>query len=127
MGTYLNLDADGYVLSVAQMAECDLPYVESLDGFDMSGVRIRAHRWDGERLTLDEARLAELLAAEQAKEDAEARQERIAALKDKLAATDYAVIKIAEGAATAEEYADVIARRRAWRAEINGLEAAYGG
>lgn len=51
-------------------------------------------------------------------------EERIAALKEQLAATDYAVIKIAEGMATAEEYADVIAQRRAWRAEINELEKA---
>ena len=49
-------------------------------------------------------------------------EEQIVALKAQLAATDYTVIKIAEGAATAEEYADVIARRQAWRAEINKLE-----
>lgn len=48
--------------------------------------------------------------------------EQIAALKQKLAETDYSVIKIAEGAATAEEYADLIAQRKAWRAEINDLE-----
>lgn len=35
---------------------------------------------------------------------------------------DYAVIKIAEGAATREEYADVIEQRRKWREEINRLE-----
>ena len=48
--------------------------------------------------------------------------ERITALKEKLAATDYAVIKIAEGAATAVDYADLIAQRQTWRAEINDLE-----
>lgn len=48
--------------------------------------------------------------------------ERIAALKRKLSETDYAVIKIAEGAATAADYADLIAQRKAWRAEINKLE-----
>lgn len=50
------------------------------------------------------------------------RTARITTLKAQLSATDYAVIKIAEGAATAEEYADVIAQRQAWRAEINQLE-----
>ena len=50
--------------------------------------------------------------------------ERIARLKQMLSDTDYAVIKIAEGAATPEEYADVISRRQAWRAEINELEGA---
>lgn len=48
--------------------------------------------------------------------------EQIAALKRQLAETDYAVIKIAEGAATVEDYADLIAQRQAWRAEINELE-----
>lgn len=52
----------------------------------------------------------------------ERRDERIAQLKQQLSDTDYAVIKIAEGAATAEEYADIIAQRQAWRAEINQLE-----
>ena len=50
------------------------------------------------------------------------REDRIAWLKGLLSATDYAVIKIAEGAATPEEYADVIAQRQAWREEINQLE-----
>ena len=49
-------------------------------------------------------------------------EQRISALKSQLSATDYAVIKIAEGAATAEEYAGIIADREAWRAEINTLE-----
>ena len=44
-------------------------------------------------------------------------------LKMQLSATDYAVIKIAEGAATPEEYAELIAQRQQWRQEINALEA----
>ena len=48
--------------------------------------------------------------------------EMIAQYKAALEKTDYAVIKIAEGAATAEEYADLIAQRQAWRAGINRLE-----
>lgn len=46
----------------------------------------------------------------------------IADLKKKLADTDYISAKIAEGAATKEEYADKIAERAAWRARINELE-----
>ena len=49
---------------------------------------------------------------------------RIDELKKRLADTDYAVIKIAEGSAAAEDYADTISSRKAWRAEINSLEAA---
>ena len=49
--------------------------------------------------------------------------ERIVKLKRQLSETDYVVIKIAEGSATAEEYADVIAQRKQWRKEINQLES----
>ena len=47
---------------------------------------------------------------------------RIRQLKAKLAETDYIAAKIAEGSATAREYADKIAERQSWRAEINELE-----
>ena len=53
---------------------------------------------------------------------AERAKMRIEALKTQLAETDYAVIKIAEGAATAADYAELIAQRQTWRAEINDLE-----
>lgn len=52
----------------------------------------------------------------------EIKQARISELKAKLSATDYVVIKIAEGEATKEEYADVLANRKAWREEIRELE-----
>lgn len=48
---------------------------------------------------------------------------RIAELKSNLSSTDYVVAKIAEGVATKEEYAQVLADRQGWRAEINALEA----
>lgn len=44
-------------------------------------------------------------------------------LKMFLADTDYVVIKIAEGVATPEDYADVIAQRQSARARIRELEA----
>ncbi len=43
--------------------------------------------------------------------------------KRRLVKTDYVVIKIAEGAATKEDYAEVIAQRQALRARIGELEA----
>lgn len=52
----------------------------------------------------------------------ETKQARINELKQLLADTDYVVIKIAEGSATKEDYADVIAQRQAWRNEIRELE-----
>ena len=49
-------------------------------------------------------------------------QAEITQLKDNLAETDYVAIKIAEGAATADDYADVLAQRQEWRDRINALE-----
>lgn len=54
---------------------------------------------------------------------AQERNKKILELKSKLFGTDYVVIKIAEGSATADEYADVIEQRRSWRAEINILQS----
>lgn len=53
----------------------------------------------------------------------ELKQAEIAEFKKKLADSDYAVIKIAEGAATKEEYAELIEQRQQWRARINELGA----
>ena len=47
----------------------------------------------------------------------------IEACKQRLAETDYVVIKIAEGAATREEYADIIKERKELREKIRELEA----
>ena len=47
---------------------------------------------------------------------------KIAELKAKLEATDYQAIKYAEGAITAEEYAEMKTKRQAWREMINALE-----
>lgn len=49
-------------------------------------------------------------------------EQRISKLQYKLYATDYLAIKFAEGALTAEEYAETKASRESWRAEINRLE-----
>lgn len=54
---------------------------------------------------------------------AELNQSRITTLKAKLDATDYVVIKIAEGAAEPCEYEAVLRDRAEWRKEINRLEA----
>lgn len=51
-----------------------------------------------------------------------AAQAEISRLKRNLADTDYISAKIAEGAATREEYADKLAERAGWRARINELE-----
>ena len=50
-------------------------------------------------------------------------QAEIAQLKRKLAETDYIAAKLAEGAATPEEYAEELAQRAEWRKRINELGA----
>jgi len=52
-----------------------------------------------------------------------AMRQRIAALKRKLAKTDYKAIKYAEGWISAEDYAPIKAERQAIRDQINDLEA----
>ena len=49
-------------------------------------------------------------------------QSRISELKQNLANTDYIIIKLAEDAASRDEYAEQLAQRAAWRAEIRTLE-----
>ena len=51
-----------------------------------------------------------------------AAQAEISLLKRKLADTDYIAAKIAEGAATPEDYADKLSERAGWRTRINELE-----
>jgi deoxyribodipyrimidine photolyase len=70
---------------------------------------IKRYMWNGEAVVVNP----------DYKED---NSERIAELKQLLSDTDYVVIKIAEGSATKEEYADVIEQRKAWRNEIRELE-----
>ena len=55
-----------------------------------------------------------------------AKYQRIFELKQNLAATDYNILKIVEGAATIDDMADVISQRSKWRKEINELESELG-
>lgn len=48
---------------------------------------------------------------------------RILNAQNNLTATDYIAAKIAEGAATKEEYEDEIAQRQQWRDEINAAQS----
>lgn len=56
---FLNLDENGYLLSVAEVGggiEADIDLTE----YDLTGDRIRAHKWDGESLIFDADRYAEI-------------------------------------------------------------------
>ena len=78
--------------------------------------------FDGEKWVAEEIPQSEPEVIPEPTEE-EKTQARVAVLKRQLSYSDYVVIKIAEGVATAEEYADVLVARRRWRAEINALES----
>lgn len=80
---------------------------------EKEGFRVK---WNGSKWFWEEIPQPEPPTPEQIK------QNRINELKSNLYASDYAIIKIAEGAAEREEYADLIVQREAWRKEINQLE-----
>ena len=83
---YLNLDEKDYLLSVNEVNNGDTAADIDLLSYDLSGIRINAHKWENGILTLDEARLEELKAAEEKgeaqKEPTQA--ERIAELEEAL-------------------------------------------
>jgi hypothetical protein len=72
------------------------------------------------RIVDDEIFIGKINAEKQEEQNAE----RVIALKRQLADTDYIAVKIAEGSATAQDYAGKIAQRRSWRDEIASLESA---
>ena len=81
---YLNINEEGYLLSVSS-TPIGGPSVESLEGLDLLGCRINAHRWDGKKLALDEERLDALM-KEQAEEEATSPIEQLRADVDFIAA-----------------------------------------
>ena len=59
MKIYLNVDDNNYLLSVATVGkgiEADL----NLEEYDLTGSRIRAHKWENNTLIFDADRLAEV-------------------------------------------------------------------
>lgn len=66
---YLNLDENNYLLSVASVGEGVEADID-LSKYDLTGDRIRAHKWDGETLVFDADRYAEI-EAENAEREAQ--------------------------------------------------------
>lgn len=88
MRVYLNIDNDGYLLSIATVgggieAEIDL------DKYDLSGDRIRAHKWVNNTLTFDADKYAEIEAENEA---AETQQEQPTEMEQLRADIDYIAI-----------------------------------
>ena len=83
---YLNLDEENYVLSVNEVDNGDTAADIDIEDYDLSGIRINAHRWENGVLMFDEARFEELKAAETANEEQRkpTQEERIAELEEAL-------------------------------------------
>lgn len=100
----------------------DLSAMESMDGISQPDMTITEEEFyaaDGLVRLIDGRIFLGKTDDEKAGEEA---IEKIRVLKKNLAETDYIAAKIAEGCATAKDYAKQIAERQAWRAEIKKLE-----
>lgn len=99
-------------------------YVEVEDSVYADLVETKKMWQNGE--IVDDPTYPERKAQEEEEAERRAREQAIIdevnELKKKLADSDYAIIKIAEGAAEREEYAELIVQRQAWRDRINELE-----
>ena len=60
---YLNLDENNYLLSIATVGQGVEAEINLAD-YDLSGKRIRAHKWENGTLIFDADRLAEIEAQE---------------------------------------------------------------
>lgn len=128
----VNLDADRYIISVSHTKD------DSVDmDLDILDLRyLNAYRLIDSEIILDEARKAEMVAAEEQK----AIDEEIADLKAKLNESDYIVANTFEQVMSLDnaitfiadfikimadfrkKYADLLINRKNWRARIEELE-----
>ena len=100
----------------------DLSAMETMDGISVPDMTITEEEFEaaGGLVRLIDGKI--FLGKTDAEKASEEAEEKIRVLKMQLAETDYIASKIAEGSATAKDYADEIAERQEWRAEINRLE-----
>ncbi len=100
----------------------DLSAMETMDGISVPDMTITEEEFEaaGGLVRLIDGKI--FLGKTDAEKTSEEAIEKIRELKMQLAETDYIASKIVEGSATTEDYADKIAERQEWRAEINRLE-----
>lgn len=100
----------------------DLSAMKTMDGISVPDMTITEEEFEaaGGLVRLIDGKI--FLGKTDAEKASEEAIEKIRALKMQLAETDYIASKIAEGSATTKDYADKIAERQEWRAEINRLE-----
>lgn len=128
----VTLNDENFILSIAHTKSDNVEL--DLSGVDMK--HLSAYQLTPEGLVLDEEKLAEMIA----EEEQEVIDEEITDLKQKLNATDYIMAETFEEIMSLDnsvtfivdfirivksfyqQYADVIAQRKAWRQRIKELE-----
>lgn len=100
----------------------DLSAMKTMDGISVPDITITEEEFEaaGGLVRLIDGKI--FLGKTDVEKASEEAIEKIRALKMQLAETDYIASKITEGSATTKDYADKIAERQEWRAEINRLE-----
>ncbi len=100
----------------------DLSAMKTMDGISVPDMTITEEEFEaaGGLVRLIDGKI--FLGKTDVEKASEEAIEKIRALKMQLAETDYIASKIAEGSATTKDYAEKIAERQEWRAEINRLE-----
>ena len=100
----------------------DLSAMKTMDGISVPDMTITEEEFEaaGGLVRLIDGKI--FLGKTDAEKASEEAIEKIRVLKMQLAETDYIASKIAEGSATTKDYADKIAERQEWRAEIDRLE-----
>jgi hypothetical protein len=105
----------------------DLAAMKRLDGINKAEKTITDTEWNEAgglaRIIGNEIFVGKTEAEKEAEKSEAERTATVAELKKKLADTDYIACKIAEGSATKTDYADIINQRKAWREQIETLEA----
>ena len=100
----------------------DLSAMAQMDGISKPDITITEEEFEaaGGLVRLINGKI--FLGKTDAEKESEEAVKKIRVLKMQLAETDYIASKIAEGSATTKDYADKIAERQEWRAEISRLE-----
>ena len=100
----------------------DLSAMKTMDGISVPDMTITEEEFEaaGGLVRLIDGKI--FLGTTDAEKASEEAIEKIRVLKMQLAESDYVASKIAVGSATTKDYADKIAERQEWRAEINRLE-----
>lgn len=100
----------------------DLSAMAQMDGISKPDITITEEEFEaaGGLVRLINGKI--FLGKTDAEKESEEAVKKIRVLKMQLAETDYIASKIAEGSATTKDYADKVAERQEWRAEISRLE-----